>query len=48
MYEGDFANLVSASGGRIIVGFLGEDKVKEESHGMWKKIVKLFTGDKSG
>jgi len=43
-YEGDFANLVSSSGGNIIVGFLGEDKIKEESPGVWKKIVSLFTG----
>lgn len=46
-YEGDFANLVSSSGGNIIVGFLGEDKIKEESPGVWKKIVSLFTGERS-
>jgi hypothetical protein len=43
-YEGDFANLVSSSGGSIIVGFLGEDKMKAESPGVWKKTVSLFTG----
>jgi hypothetical protein len=43
-YEGDFANLVSSGGGNIIVGFVGEDKLKEESPGMWKKFVSLFTG----
>lgn len=46
-YEGDYANLISSSGGNIIVGFLGEDKIKEESPGMWKKIVSLFTGERS-
>ena len=43
-YEGDFCNLVSSGGGNIIVGFVGEDKIQEESPGMWKKLVSLFTG----
>ncbi|KAG9042396.1 hypothetical protein FS842_002199 [Serendipita sp. 407] len=42
LYEGDFANLTSSSGGDIVVGFLGEDKLKEQSPGLWKKLVKLF------
>jgi hypothetical protein len=46
-YQGDFANLVSSSGGNVKVGFLDEDKVKEESPGIWKKLVRLFTGSRS-
>lgn len=46
-YQGDFANLVSSSGGSVKVGFMDEDKVKEESPGMWKKLVRLFTGSRS-
>ncbi|CAG8554835.1 2815_t:CDS:2, partial [Acaulospora colombiana] len=42
-YEGDYANITSTSG-NIIVGFVGEDQIKEPSGGMWKKIVSLFTG----
>ncbi|KAG8806927.1 hypothetical protein FRC17_004722 [Serendipita sp. 399] len=42
LYEGDFANLTSSSGGNIIVGFLGEDKIQEPSPGLWKKFVGLF------
>jgi hypothetical protein len=44
-YQGDFVNLVSSSGGSVKVGFIDEDKVKEESPGMWKKFVRLFTGN---
>ncbi|CCA71249.1 hypothetical protein PIIN_05188 [Serendipita indica DSM 11827] len=43
-YEGDFCNLVSSGGGNIIVGFVGEDKIQEESPGIWKKFVSLLTG----
>ncbi|PVF99818.1 hypothetical protein CPB86DRAFT_261805 [Serendipita vermifera] len=45
-YEGDYANITSTSG-NIIVGFVGEDQIKEPSGGMWKKIVSLFTGGRS-
>lgn len=46
-YQGDFVNLVSTGGGAIKVGFLDDEKAKEESPGLWTKFVRMLAGKRS-